>query len=275
MIAVQSRSREIGDRRAVAGEDRLEGLGTLPLRMLRRQLAARGRARTSPGCRAAARPTACRPGRRSRPASSGATNVGARLVGGRPDEIEDRLLGRPVVPRRQRRIVGPRGRGVGEEQARGTTGRTASVASRVRRERPRWGSETCAVIGLLHRHAPLSSEKAAPPVRFRQRGPHEVSSTGRACFWAAASICSLTASRLKLAPFCIGGKSTNVCASLRDLLLHEDEAPELVAEEVERTPGSRCVPWEARALERIEAQVGDDRPVDLRRFRRASRSAGR
>ena len=80
-----------------------------------------------------------------------------------------------------------------------------------------------------------------------------------------ASICALTASRLKLAPFCIGGNSIAVWASFADLLLHELETPELVDKPVvesERAPYRR---WAARALERIEPEVGEDRPIDLDR----------
>ena len=43
-----------------------------------------------------------------------------------------------------------------------------------------------------------------------------------------ASIFCLTASRLKLAPFCMGGYSMAVIGQLRHFLLDEHEAPELI-----------------------------------------------
>ena len=58
----------------------------------------------------------------------------------------------------------------------------------------------------------------------------------------AASIFAFTASRLKLAPFCIGGNSIAVMASFSTCLLDEHEAPEFVLEPVEVLLRSVLVP---------------------------------
>ena len=63
--------------------------------------------------------------------------------------------------------------------------------------------------------------------RRRARRPR-LTLTCAARIWTAFWICSFTASRLKLAPFCIGGNSMAVWASFADLLLDVDEPPELV-----------------------------------------------
>ena len=70
---------------------------------------------------------------------------------------------------------------------------------------------------------------------------------------------------LKLAPFCIGGNSMKRLGGLADLLLHEDEPPELVGEPVVEGERAALSVGHAGALEGIEAQVDEDRPVDLER----------
>src|SRR5215469_10517588 len=75
----------------------------------------------------------------------------------------------------------------------------------------------------------------------------------------AARICSLTASKLKLAGFCIGGNSTKLAHSRHDLL-DEDEAPELVDKP---TILVHRLIWQARALERIETKIHKHRHVGL------------
>ncbi len=81
----------------------------------------------------------------------------------------------------------------------------------------------------------------------------------------AASIFAFTESRLKLAPFCIGGNSTAVMGQLLDLLLNEHEAPELIFELVEvllrAVFGPAIMP--ARSLERIQAKIGQVGHVNL------------
>ena len=81
----------------------------------------------------------------------------------------------------------------------------------------------------------------------------------------AASIFAFTASRLKLAPFCIGGNSMAVMMSFSTSLLDEHEAPEFVLEPVEvlLRPGFGPALGPARALEGIEAKVGQERHVDM------------
>ena len=73
------------------------------------------------------------------------------------------------------------------------------------------------------------------------------------------AISALTASRLKLAPRCIGGILEEGLEFLAHHLLDEHEAPELVLEPVEVLLRAffRAVVGPAGALERIEAQVGD------------------
>jgi hypothetical protein len=58
-------------------------------------------------------------------------------------------------------------------------------------------------------------------------------------FFCAASICCFTASMLKVAPFCIGGKFDEGLRIFGDLLLDVVEPPELVDKKIiirERTP---------------------------------------
>ena len=96
-----------------------------------------------------------------------------------------------------------------------------------------------------------------------------------ACAAMAFSICAFTASRLKLAPFCIGGILDRGLGHLGHFLLHKDEAPELVGEPVVECERAVVAVGQAGALERVETKIDQDRPVDLDRCRRASRPADR
>ena len=86
-----------------------------------------------------------------------------------------------------------------------------------------------------------------------------------ACRLAAASICAFTASRLKLAPFCIGGILDGRLGELRHFLLDEHEAPELVLEPLKYSCAPSSVPLsgQVQALERVEAQVDQGRHVEV------------
>ena len=93
----------------------------------------------------------------------------------------------------------------------------------------------------------------------------------------AASILALTASRLKLAPFCIGGNSTAVIASFSTSLLDKYEAPEFVLEPIEvllrSELGAAIGP--ARSLEWIEAQVDQVRARQVWFYHPANLPVGR
>ena len=84
----------------------------------------------------------------------------------------------------------------------------------------------------------------------------------------AASICAFTASRLKLAPFCIGGNSIAVIASFSTCCWTNTKRQNSYLNQSKYCCAPSLVPLfgPARALERIEAKVGQVGHVDLGLF---------
>src|SRR5204863_9187521 len=99
----------------------------------------------------------------------------------------------------------------------------------------------------------------------RERGAPAADRAQSPCLLFSASIffssSAFSASRLKVAPFCMGGELEEGLSVLTVLLLHEDEAQELVGEPVVE----RDQPAQAGVLERIEPEVDDDLPAYLYR----------